>query len=388
VRLVMNRRIVGIFLILLHPLVLPAKEKKFKEPPVIYSNTKSYSATCDAVWSAAMPLLTEIGLAPQSMDRQGGFASLKWTKGQNVGYGSKSDVKLLTTGYSGFWASYEVFRIETGTLLVTPEGSGCHGQIKMVYAALQKNFLTGYQWYALESNNFLEQSLLNKIGAQIEDKSLQLAQANLTSPAVTQPAAERSTAATSLASVNISSTPSGGDIEIDGKFVGNTPSKFDLAAGKHQIEIKKTGHRDWTRKLDLLPGANIALVADLPPGENENPAVVISAPPAPPQPPVPERPQAAPHAPAAVTARVKTVMLEPVKSAPAAAAVQTAEAAADAKIVCTGRIVEVPFSSSRPDRKTLSCGDAVTIVSQNAQWVRVKTKDGIEGNVLARFVGK
>ena len=78
-----------------------AKEKKLKEPAPTYSNTRSFQSSCDAIWSAAMPLLTEVGLAPQSMDRQGGVASLRWVKGQNVASGNKEDIKRFTTGYSG-----------------------------------------------------------------------------------------------------------------------------------------------------------------------------------------------------------------------------------------------------------------------------------------------
>ena len=102
--------------ILLLCVSVEAKEKKLKEPSPTYFNVRSFQSSCDSVWSAAMPLLTEVGLAPQSMDRQRGSASLKWAKGQNVGLGSE-DVKRYTTGYSG--ASYDIFRIETGTLLAT-----------------------------------------------------------------------------------------------------------------------------------------------------------------------------------------------------------------------------------------------------------------------------
>lgn len=58
------------------------------------------------------------------------------------------------------------------------------------------------------------------------------------------------------------------------------------------------------------------------------------------------------------------------------------------KIVCSDRFTEVPFSSSRPDRKKLACGEEVSIVSQSGLWTRVKTTDGMEGNVATRFVGK
>ena len=318
-----------------------------------------------------MPLLTEIGLAPQSMDRQGGFASLHWTKGQNVGFGSKDDVRKLTTGYSGFWATYEVFRIESGTLLVTPEGTGCRGQLKMAYTALQRNFLTGYRWYALESNNALEQGLLSKIAEQIDTQILSQAQSNLKSPAITQPAG-------SIATVSIASNPGGADIELGGRFIGSTPSKVDLPTGKHEVVIKKAGHRDWSRKLDLLPGADINLHAELIPGE---PMPLTS--------PSLQASSAVPQASATPTS-------EPPKAEPPQAiVVETAKVGfapasmpSKIRIVCPDNVKEVPFSSSRPDRRKLACDEVITVVSESATWIRVKTADGLEGNVAARFVGK
>jgi hypothetical protein len=41
--------------------------------------------------------------------------------------------------------------------------------------------------------------------------------------------------------LSISSTPPGADIEVDGKFVGNTPSSVTLAPGDHDIAVKKGG---------------------------------------------------------------------------------------------------------------------------------------------------
>lgn len=336
-----------------------AKEKKLKEPAPTYFNTRNFQSSCDAIWSAAMPLLTEVGLAPQSMDRHGGFASLRWAKGQNVGLGNKEDIKRFTTGYSGLWNSYQVFRIETGTLLATQESIGCRVQLKLSFTALQRNASTGDQWYALESNNFLEQTLLDMIG--------QLA---LRNPGATH-SVVGSTAPALPATVSITSNPPGGDIEIDGKFVGRTPSKIELTPGKHQIQVKKAGHRDWYRTLDLLTGANIALAAELVPGENQKPPVVPGA----------VTPTALP--PTKSPSPVETV------SQPATVVLVTPPAIKSdhLKIVCSDRFSEVPFSSSRPDRKTLSCGEEVTIVSQSGQWTRVKTKDGVEGNVATRFLG-
>jgi len=44
------------------------------------------------------------------------------------------------------------------------------------------------------------------------------------------------------------------DIEVDGSFVGSTPSTLNLAAGKHDILVKKNGYQDWTRSMMVSTG--------------------------------------------------------------------------------------------------------------------------------------
>ena len=50
------------------------------------------------------------------------------------------------------------------------------------------------------------------------------------------------------AQLEASSTPDGADIEIDGNFVGSTPSTVGVAAGPHQLSVKKAGFKHWERK--------------------------------------------------------------------------------------------------------------------------------------------
>lgn len=52
------------------------------------------------------------------------------------------------------------------------------------------------------------------------------------------------------------------DIEVDGSFVGSTPSTLNLAPGKHQIVVKKSGYQDWTRNMMVSSGA-IRLSAEM-----------------------------------------------------------------------------------------------------------------------------
>jgi general secretion pathway protein A len=71
------------------------------------------------------------------------------------------------------------------------------------------------------------------------------------------------------ATLNIDSVPHGADIEIDGAFVGNTPSMVSIAPGNHQIAARKKGFASWTRSLNVTGGA-IHLNAEL---EKEVPKV-------------------------------------------------------------------------------------------------------------------
>jgi hypothetical protein len=56
------------------------------------------------------------------------------------------------------------------------------------------------------------------------------------------------------AQIQVTSTPDAADIEIDGSFVGNTPSTVGVAAGQHQISVKKSGFRPWERKIAVSSG--------------------------------------------------------------------------------------------------------------------------------------
>ena len=65
-------------------------------------------------------------------------------------------------------------------------------------------------------------------------------------------AATASTVAAAL--LDLVSTPPGADIEIDGKFVGSTPSSISVSPGDHDIAVKKSGFADWTRKVTVSTG--------------------------------------------------------------------------------------------------------------------------------------
>ena len=61
--------------------------------------------------------------------------------------------------------------------------------------------------------------------------------------------------ASAASKISVSSTPANADIEIDGSFVGNTPSIVDVTTGEHSVVVKKTGYKSWERKMKVTGGA-------------------------------------------------------------------------------------------------------------------------------------
>jgi PEGA domain len=52
------------------------------------------------------------------------------------------------------------------------------------------------------------------------------------------------------------------DIEVDGNFVGSTPSTLSLTPGKHDIVVKKTGYQVWSRSM-MVGSGSVRLSADM-----------------------------------------------------------------------------------------------------------------------------
>jgi hypothetical protein len=86
-----------------------------------------------------------------------------------------------------------------------------------------------------------------------------------TAPAIQQIATSNSSSAANSVSAKLQmeSNPTGADIEVDGSFVGNTPSDVQVADGEHMIAVKKTGFKDWERKMKVSGGSSVHLNAEL-----------------------------------------------------------------------------------------------------------------------------
>jgi hypothetical protein len=91
------------------------------------------------------------------------------------------------------------------------------------------------------------------------------AQPKASAPAPSQPAPAPPppSVSQSTGKIVVSSSPDGADIEIDGSFVGNTPSDVQVADGDHTVTVKKAGFKGWERKLKVSAGSNVHLNAEL-----------------------------------------------------------------------------------------------------------------------------
>lgn len=96
------------------------------------------------------------------------------------------------------------------------------------------------------------------------DMHLDMSRFGAPPPSSASPAPAAIAGAPTQASLVIESIPSGADIEVDGAFVGNTPSTITVSPGSHQISIKKKGLTDWSKTLNVT-GGTIHLDAELEP---------------------------------------------------------------------------------------------------------------------------
>lgn len=70
------------------------------------------------------------------------------------------------------------------------------------------------------------------------------------------------TPASGSATLTITSTVLGAEIELDGAFVGNTPTTLQVAAGNHNFIIRN-GADVWQRSIQVTAGSNVSLNAEL-----------------------------------------------------------------------------------------------------------------------------
>lgn len=83
--------------------------------------------------------------------------------------------------------------------------------------------------------------------------------------------------------LTVSSEPSGATVRVDGRLVGTTPWTGELAPGKHQLVVSKSGHAEQSRAVDLPLAKATYVELSLPEqslGSSSNAGTGVTLPPA------------------------------------------------------------------------------------------------------------
>jgi hypothetical protein len=115
------------------------------------------------------------------------------------------------------------------------------------------------------NNVFVKNAANGVIQTLTQDQNrarLQAARTTQRPPAPAGAGADAGPAASASQKLSVTSNPDGADIEVDGAFVGSTPSVIELSQGYHSVVIRKHGYKPWERKLKLGSG-DVKLNADL-----------------------------------------------------------------------------------------------------------------------------
>jgi len=66
-----------------------------------------------------------------------------------------------------------------------------------------------------------------------------------------------------LVKCSFSSTPSGGEVTVDGRYVGSTPSALSVTVGNHAVQVSLPGFVQWKRELTVSKGSELTVNAVL-----------------------------------------------------------------------------------------------------------------------------
>jgi hypothetical protein len=227
-------------------------------------NLRQLTVRCPLVWASALRVFADKKFRPTVMDKESYTATYAYDGGRIDGYGdAKQMLRAFTNANTAFMGpTWESFRIDAASLYLREETLGaCTAEVKMSFAGFGKPFMGSRGWYAVESNFNFEKSLLDGL----ETQSKQAATADL-DKAISQLPTEAPKPVDQVAvrpHLTITSEPPGGEIEIDGEFIGNTPTTVTTREGKVTVTVKKGGFQSWQRTLTLNPGDKRTLNAEM-----------------------------------------------------------------------------------------------------------------------------
>jgi len=225
-------------------------------------NLRTLDVRCPLVWSSALRVFADKRFRPTVLDKESFTATYAYDGGRTDGSReSERMLKAYTNANTGFFSNWEGFRIDAASLYLREEEPGtCTAEVKMSFAGFGKPFMASLGWYDVGSNFNFEKTLLD----QLEAQSKQAASADL-DKAISQLPTEAPKPVESAVKpqLTVTSEPSGAEIEIDGEFIGNTPTTVTVKEGSAKVKVTKTGFQPWERTLKLNLGDKRTLNAEL-----------------------------------------------------------------------------------------------------------------------------
>jgi hypothetical protein len=223
-------------------------------------NLRTMDTRCPLVWSSALRVFADRKFRPTVLDKDSFTATYAYDGGR-VDMGSTNFLKAYTTAYTGWTMTWESFRVDNASLYLREERPGtCTAEVKMSFAGFGKPMFGQYGWFAVESNFNFEKKLMDELEIQATKAASDDLQKGISQLPTEAPKPVENAAKPQL---TITSEPSGAEIEIDGEFIGNTPTTVAAKQGKVVVKVKKTGFQPWERTLTLNPGDKRTLNAEL-----------------------------------------------------------------------------------------------------------------------------
>lgn len=100
------------------------------------------------------------------------------------------------------------------------------------------------------------------LGNSVNDACSAIMKDWMANPPAVKASLDQSPVAGGDTKLDVTSSPAGADIEVDGNFVGSTPSAIHLEPGEYTVAVRKNGYTSWERRVKIT-GGNVALVAEL-----------------------------------------------------------------------------------------------------------------------------
>ncbi len=225
-------------------------------------NLRTLDVRCPLVWSSALRVFAEQKFRPTVLDKDSLTATFAYDGGR-IDRPSEAErmLKAYTTANTGFFYKWDSFRIDAASLYLRDEAAGgCAAEVKMSFAGFGKPFMGSLSWYAVDSNFNFERALLQ----QLEAQSRQAARVDL-DKAISRLPTETPKAVEGPArpQLTITSDPPGAEIEIDGEFIGNTPTTIMTKEGSVVVKVTKAGFQTWERTLKLSAGDKRTLSVEM-----------------------------------------------------------------------------------------------------------------------------